>query len=321
MSEPILSDPIAHRRAQLAQRVLRRLAEPAVLQPAALPGLMLIRADQPNLNACSVYEPCVAVILQGAKRVMLGEQALVYGEDRYLIASMDLPVMSTVLQASPERPYLAVGLRLDWREIGSLMLATPRPAPATGPGDHRAMSTGALHLPLLDAFDRLLGLLDQPEDIAALAPMIQREIHYRLLTGEAGARLRQMATIDSQSHQVARAIASLNARFHEPLRVEALAREAGMGLSTFHQHFKALTAMSPLQYQKQLRLSEARRLMLAERLDAATAAYRVGYESPSQFSREYRRLFGAPPTRDMADIRWQAGSMASLNATDTTTAA
>ena len=308
MSESALANPIASLRARLAQRVLSRVTEPAPLQPAALPGLLLIRADQPNLNACSVYEPCVAVILQGAKRVLLGEQTLVYGEDRYLIASMDLPVMSTVLQASPERPYLAVALRLDWREIGSLVLESPRPAAAAGPGDHRAMSTGAISLPMLDAFDRLLGLLDQPDDIPALAPLIRREIHYRLLMGEAGARLRQMATVDSQSHQVARAVASLNARFHEPLRVEALAREAGMGLSTFHHHFKALTAMSPLQYQKQLRLSEARRLMLAERLDAATAAYRVGYESPSQFSREYRRLFGAPPTRDMADIRVQAGA-------------
>lgn len=310
MSEPSDLTPITRLRAQLAQRVLRQVAGPVPLQPAALPGLMLIRADQPNLSACSVYEPCVALIVQGAKRVLLGEQALVYGEDRYLIAAMDLPVMSTVLQASPERPYLAVGLRLDWHEIGALMLASPRPAAAAGPVDPRAMSTGAINLPLLDAFDRLLGLLDQPDDIPALAPLIRREIHYRLLTGEAGARLRQMATVGSQSHQVARAIHSLNARFHEPLRVEALAREAGMGLSTFHHHFKALTAMSPLQYQKQLRLSEARRLMLSERLDAATAAYRVGYESPSQFSREYRRLFGAPPTRDMADIRWQAGATA-----------
>jgi transcriptional regulator GlxA family with amidase domain len=167
------------------------------------------------------------------------------------------------------------------------------------------MSTGAVTAPLLDAFDRLLALLDHPDDLAALAPLVRREIHYRLLTGEAGARLRQMATVDTQSHQVARAIAILNTRFAEALPVETLAREAGMGLSTFHQHFKALTAMSPLQYQKQLRLTEARRLMLSERLDASTAAFRVGYESPSQFSREYRRLFGTPPSKDIADRRGQ----------------
>lgn len=274
---------------------------------------MMIRIDQPYLNTCSVYEPCVAVIVQGSKRILLGNETLSYGEDRYLIASMDLPVKSAVMEASPERPYLGVALRLDWREIASLMLELPAPpkgAEGAVPRDNRAMSTGALTAPLLDAFDRLLALLDQPQDIPALAPLVRREIHYRLLVGEAGARLRQIATVDTQSHQVARTIASLNARFTEPLRVEALAREAGMSLSTFHHHFKALTAMSPLQYQKQLRLTEARRLMLSERVDAATAAYRVGYESPSQFSREYRRLFGAPPTRDIADIRWQPEPLA-----------
>ena len=210
-----------------------------------------------------------------------------------------------MLEASCTQPYLAVALRLDWREIASLMQELP-PAPAqTLASDGRAMSTGAVTAPLLDAFDRLLALLDHPDDLAALAPLVRREIHYRLLTGEAGARLRQMATVDTQSHQVARAIAILNTRFAEALPVETLAREAGMSLSTFHQHFKALTAMSPLQYQKQLRLTEARRLMLSERLDASTAAFRVGYESPSQFSREYRRLFGTPPSKDIADRRGQ----------------
>ena len=235
---------------------------------------------------------------------MLGEETLFYGEDRYLIAAMDLPVQEAVMQASAERPYLGVGMRLDWREIASLMLESPAPTTANGPLDNRAMTTGALTLPLLEAFDRLVALLDQPEHITALAPLVKREIHYRLLTGEAGARLRQIATVDSQSHQVTRAIASLNARFDEPLRVETLAREAGMSLSTFHHHFKMMTAMSPLQYQKQLRLTEARRLMLSDGIEASTAAYRVGYESPSQFSREYRRMFGAPPSKDIADMRW-----------------
>ncbi|MDT4851329.1 HTH-type transcriptional activator RhaS [compost metagenome] len=185
------------------------------------------------------------------------------------------------------------------------MLETPTPPPGSTVRDSRAMTTGALNAPLLEAFDRLVALLDQPEHVAALAPLIKREIHYRLMVGEAGARLRQIATVDTQSHQVARAIASLNARFAEPLRVETLARESGMSLSTFHHHFKALTAMSPLQYQKQRRLTESRRLMMSEGMDASTAAFRVGYESPSQFSREYRRLFGAPPSKDMADLRRQ----------------
>ena len=266
---------------------------------------MLIRIDQPFLNTCSVYEPCVAVIVQGSKRITLGDETLCYGEDRYLITSMDLPVRSAVVEASTERPYLGVALRLDWREIASLMLESPAAPAGTVARDSRAMTTGALTTPLLEAFDRLLALLDQPADIPALAPLIRREIHYRLLAGEAGGRLRQIATVDTQSHQVARAIARLNTRFAEPLRVETLAREVGMSLTTFHHHFKSLTAMSPLQYQKQLRLTEARRLMLSDRLDASTAAFRVGYESPSQFSREYRRLFGAPPSRDMADLRWQ----------------
>ena len=305
MPDPSSLSPLAGTRASLARRILAQTTAGVLHQPPAQPGLLMFRIDQPHLDACSVYEPCVALIVQGSKRLLLGDETLYYGEDRYLIATMDLPVRTAVLEASRAQPYLAVALRLDWREIASLMQELP-PAPAqTLASDGRAMSTGAVTAPLLDAFDRLLALLDHPDDLAALAPLVRREIHYRLLTGEAGARLRQMATVDTQSHQVARAIAILNTRFAEALPVETLAREAGMSLSTFHQHFKALTAMSPLQYQKQLRLTEARRLMLSERLDASTAAFRVGYESPSQFSREYRRLFGTPPSKDIADRRGQ----------------
>lgn len=305
MPDPSTPEALHAPRASLARRILNKASGNGMFQPSEIPGLMFMRLDEPALNSCSVYEPCVAVIVQGSKRVVLGDESLSYGEDRYLITSMDLPVKTALMQASPERPYLAVALRLDWRDIASLMLETPPATTRRPEPDSRAMTTGTLTAPLLEAFDRLLALLDQPADIPALAPLIRREIHYRLLAGEAGARLRQIATVDTQSHQVARAIAQLNARFAEPLRVEALARESGMSPTTFHHHFKSLTAMSPLQYQKQLRLTEARRLMLSERLDAATAAFRVGYESPSQFSREYRRLFGAPPSRDMADLRWQ----------------
>lgn len=305
MPDPATADTLRAPRASLARRILGRVRESGMQQSPELPGLMILRVDQPALNTCNVFEPCVAVIVQGSKQVLLGEETVVYGEDRYLIVSMDLPVKTALMQASPERPYLAAVLRLDWRDIASLMLEMPAAITRKPDVDSRAMTTGALTAPLLEAFDRLLGLLDQPQDIPALAPLIRREIHYRLLAGEAGWRLRQIATVDTQSHQVARAIASLNARFAEPLRVETLAREVGMSLTTFHHHFKSLTAMSPLQYQKQLRLTEARRLMLSERLDASTAAFRVGYESPSQFSREYRRLFGAPPSRDIADRRGQ----------------
>jgi AraC-like DNA-binding protein len=251
----------------------------------------------------------VALIVQGSKRVMLGDEALIYGPERYLIASVDLPVTAALLEASPERPYLAIALSLDWREIASLMLDEPQQTVATAPvRSGRAMTTGLVSPPLLDAFNRLLSLLDQPEHIPALAPLIKREIQYRLLVSETGSRLREMATVNSQSHQIARAIAQLKARFAQPLRVEDLAREASMSVSTYHHHFKAMTAMSPLQYQKQLRLTEARRLMLSENLDASSAAFRVGYESPSQFSREYSRHFGTPPSKDLADLRGKLAS-------------
>jgi AraC-like DNA-binding protein len=312
--------PLAAPRASMARRVLRVTADGQMLQPPALPGVILIRSDRPFDNPCSVYEPCVAVILQGRKRVLLGAEVLEYGADRYLVAAMDMPVKSAVIEADAGRPYLAVTLRLDWRELAALMLEVPRPpagtpgttaaAPAAPPGaadardrEARALRTAVPTRALLDAFDRLLALLDQPEHAPALAPLIVREIHYRLLTGELGAHLRRMLSVDGQAHQVARAVSRLNREFARPLRVDELARDAAMSASTFHQRFKQLTAMSPLQYQKQLRLNEARRLMLSEGLDAATAAYRVGYESPSQFSREYSRQFGAPPSRDVGRLR------------------
>ncbi|UUX95000.1 AraC family transcriptional regulator [Aquabacterium sp. J223] len=288
---------------ELARRVAR-LATDGQMATTALPGLTLYRSDSLLGSVCGVYEPCVALILQGSKQVLMGDHSVVYGRGRFLIASLDLPVVATILEASAERPYLALALRLDLREIAALLLDEPVPPPrvassAQGP----AMATGVVTPPLLDAFRRLLDLLDQPQDLAVLAPLVRREILYRLLVGEAGARLRQIAAVEGQAAQVARAIALLKTRYTEPLRIEDLARQARMSPSTFHHHFKALTAMSPLQYQKRLRLTEARRLMLADGLDAATAAYRVGYESPSQFSREYSRQFGAPPVRDISGLR------------------
>jgi AraC-like DNA-binding protein len=188
------------------------------------------------------------------------------------------------------------------------MLSDPLPQAAPSRHDNHAMATGEVTLPLLDAFRRLLELADRPQDVPVLAPLLQREIVYRLLTGEAGGRLRQIASADSQGHHIARAVKRLKTAYAEPLRVEDLAKEARMSVSTFHHRFKALTAMSPLQYQKRLRLAEARRMMLAENVDASTAAYRVGYESASQFSREYKRQFGAPPTLDIVGLREVAGA-------------
>jgi len=289
-------DELAQARQALVPRITRFATSPGLHQHPALPGLLVFRADGLNGSVCGVYEPSVALIVQGSKRVVLGADTLVYDSGHFLVTSLDLPAVATILEASPERPYLALVLRLDLREIAGLMLSGQLPvfpalaAPARlarEPVPNRAMAIGRVTLPLLDAFGRLLDLLAEPEGLPVLAPLVQREIHYRLLMGE----------------QIARAIDSLKTRYAEPLRVEDLAREVRMSVSTFHHQFKALTAMSPLQYQKQMRLTEARRLMLSDNLDASTAAYRVGYESPSQFSREYSRQFGAPPVRDIAGLR------------------
>jgi AraC-like DNA-binding protein len=297
-------DPVfSHARAALARQLTRLTPGGGLHLPPALPDLMLFRSDRLDGNVCAVYEPCVALIVQGKKRVVVGGDTLVYDESRYFVTSLEVPAVATLLEASPERPYLALVLKLDLRQIASLVLGGEVP-PATGPQhEGRAMATGAVTPPLLDACSRLLDLLDRPEDIPVLGPLVQREILYRLLTGEVGTRLRQVAAVGSQGQQVARAIAWLKQHYAEPLRVEQLAREVRMSVSSFHHHFKAMTALSPLQYQKVLRLAEARRLMLLEHLDAATAAYRVGYESPSQFGREYSRQYGAPPGRDISALR------------------
>ena len=201
-----------------------------------------------------------------------------------------------------ERPCTGLVFKPDLREISQLMVDSNLPQPRTQQSG-RGMVLGEISLPLLNAFGRLVDLLDEPRDIPILAPIIRREIFYRLLVGDQGARLRQMASAGSQSQQIARAIDWLKGNFAKPLRIDDLAAQINMSTSTFHHHFRQMTAMSPLQYQKWLRLNEARRLMLAEQQDAAAAAFQVGYESPSQFSREYSRLFGAPPLRDITNLR------------------
>ncbi len=292
-------------RQALASAIGRWAPEGELHRPPELPVLAMFRSSTTAGPVCGVYEPGVALIVQGSKRVLLGPDSFVYGRDHFLIASLNLPAVAQILEASPERPYLAVMLRLDAHEIAQLMMdgQVPPPRPQSA---ERAMATSRVTLPLLSAFQRLVELLDEPASIPALAPLVQREILYRLLMSEQGDRLRQIGSAGSQSHQIGRAIDWLKTHFTEPLRVDALAELVRMSPSTFHHHFRALTAMSPLQYQKWLRLTEARRLMLAERLDASTAAFRVGYESPSQFSREYSRQFGAPPMRDIAGLRGQA---------------
>lgn len=279
-----------------------RLVTSDGIHPTAIPRLALIRSCQPTEPLHALHEPALCIVLQGRKQVMLGEQIHLYDRTHYLVVSVDLPVVGQVLEASPEAPYLCLRLDLDPVQLGALMLESK---PASGKPE--MASPGLVVNPaapeLLDAALRLVRLLETPTDIAVLAPLAEREILYRLINGEHGARLRQIATAESKLQQVNRAIGWIRRNYDKSFSIEAVAAEARMSPSALHQHFKAVTAMSPLQYQKQLRLQEARRLIMGAALDAASAGFRVGYESPSQFSREYRRLFGAPPLRDVARLR------------------
>jgi len=286
---------------------IARLTEEGEQHITAIPGLSLYRREEPTEPMTGMYEPSICLVAQGAKRVLLGDEVFVYDAHHYLITSVHLPTVVQIVEANREKPYLGLKLKLDQREMSQLMADSNLPAPRVQQSS-RGMATGVMTLALVTAFHRLIGLLDDQQDIPILAPIIQKEIIYRLLVGDQGTRLRQIASAGSQSHQIARAIDWLKTNFTQPLRVEELAEQARMSSSTFHHHFRSMTALSPLQYQKQLRLQEARRLMLSERMDAANAAFQVGYESPSQFSREYNRLFGAPPLRDIINLRQMAAA-------------
>lgn len=285
---------------------ISRHAEKNIFAMSAIPGLGLSHREAPTELAGYIHEPSLCLVVQGSKRVVLGEEAFSYDEDHYLIVSVDLPVVGQILDASLEKPFLGMVLKLDPRMISQLIvdgnLAQPRTQQTT-----RGMAVSRVTLAMLCAFQRLLDLLDQPEDIPVLAPLIQREIVYRLLMGEQGPRLRQVAAAGgTQGNQLAHAIDWLKQNYTQPLRVDDLAAHARMSTSTFHRHFRELTAMSPLQFQKRLRLHEARRIMFTDHLDATSVAFQVGYESSSQFNREYSRLFGAPPLRDIKGLRLQA---------------
>jgi len=284
---------------------IARLTENGELRTTTVPGLSLFRRNEPSEPVTGMYEPSVCLIAQGAKRVRLGSETYIYDANHYLFSGLHLPVIAQVIEASREKPYLGLRLTFDYRDISHLMADSQLPPPRTQKTD-RGMATGDLNVSLVNAFQRLVDLLDEEQDIPILAPVIQREIFYRLLVGEQGGRLRQLSVMGTQSQQVARAVSWLKSNFIKPLRVGELAEMANMGTSTFHHHFRSMTALSPLQYQKQLRLQEARRLMLTEHIDAASAGFQVGYESPSQFSREYSRLYGAPPVRDIMNLRQQA---------------
>jgi AraC-like DNA-binding protein len=313
MNKEVLNKVIESESLEIAVEALRisiaRWTDKGEQHVTAIPGLSLFRRDEPTEPISSMYEPSICMIAQGAKRVLLGDDTYVYDAHHYLITSVHLPTVVQVIKASREKPYLGLRLKLDQREILQMMVDSNLPAPRAEQSS-RGMATGDVTLPLLNAFLRLIDLLAEHKDIPILAPIIQREIIYRLLVGDQGSRLRQIASAGSQSNQIARAIDWLKGNFTGPLRIDDLATQVNMSTSTFHHHFRTLTAMSPLQFQKVLRLNEARRLMLTERLDATTVAFQVGYESPSQFSREYSRLFGAPPLRDITNLRQTTANLA-----------
>ncbi len=269
--------------------------------------LTLHRLSAPSPPVHGVLKPTFCLVAQGSKLTVLGEETHTHNSLRYLLLSVDLPLTVQVTEASPDAPYLGLCLDIDPRQIGALLLEMEgtegADRPLAGQSAPRSLSLSRTDAPLLDASLRLLRLLETPADVPMLAPLAVREILYRLLTGEQGPRLRQIAVHNSLTQRIARATEWIKRHYAEPLSIETIAQEVCMSASGLHHHFKAVTALSPLQYQKRLRLQEARRLMLSEALDAATAAYRVGYQSPSQFSREYRRLFGAPPHRDLARLR------------------
>jgi len=301
-SKPVIENKGLEVALEALRESIARWTDRSDLYETGIPSLSLHQRREPSPPISIMYEPRICVVAQGAKRVMLGDETYVYDTRHFLVTSVDLPTFVQIIKASPEKPYLGLVLKLDQREISQLMVDSNLPPPHPQQSS-RGMATGEVTLPLLTAFQRLIDLLDEPKDIPILAPIIQREISYRLLIGDQGVRLRQMASVGSQSQQIARAIDWLKGNFTQPLRIDDLATQVNMSTSTFHHHFRSLTAMSPLQYQKWLRLNEARRLMLTDRLDAATAAFQVGYESPSQFSREYSRLFGDSPLRDISNLR------------------
>lgn len=257
-----------------------------------------------------IYEPMLCLVLQGTKQVMVGCRCLHYDPASYLVASIDMPATGRILEAGPGKPYVSITYAFDPALIADLAMTLPPPIPertAATPGC--GVSANPMTPELLDAWLRLLRLLEAPADLPVLAPLLEREIVYRLLQGPQGATLRQIASADSRLSRIRRAIAWMRERYARPLRVAEAAAIAGMSPSSFHRHFKAITAVSPLQYQKALRLQQARRLLLAGGGDAARAAYAVGYESASQFSREYARAFGEPPVRDIARLRADAAWM------------
>ena len=284
---------------ELAAHIARHVGCTGMVD-TAISRLALFRADQPTQPLPAVYEASLCLIAQGSKRVSLADQSVTYDSEHYLLVSLDLPLIGHVTQASPDAPYLCAKIDIDQSALVDLIMEEGERAPKA---NLPALAVYQRDDDLVDAVCRLVRLLDRPEGIPALAPLIEREILYRLLTGPHGPTLRYMAVAESHLNQMSRAIRTIRSAFDQRLRIDEIAAAAGMSPSSLHEHFKAVTRMTPLEYQKQLRLQEARRLMLSEGVTAGSAGVAVGYESPSQFSREYSRLFGAPPRQDIMRLQ------------------
>ena len=299
----VKANPARTLRAELA-RMIASIIGKEENRITGIPGVSLHRRTAPTPPCQTTYHPGILVVAQGSKRVNLGRASFTYDESRFLLTAIDLPIVSWVAEATEQVPCLVLSLRLDMSMVREL-LALEEIHVEQAPPDSPAMSTGETTPQFLNACCRLLDLLQSPKDIPFLSGLIQREIIYRILRGAEGARLRAVATLGDQSHRTAKAVAWIAANYAKPLHIGELAQLASMGVSTLHHHFRMLTAISPLQYQKQLRLQSARSLMLNNGLDAVSAAYEVGYESATQFNREYSRFFGQPPMRDIRALRSQ----------------
>jgi AraC-like DNA-binding protein len=290
-------DALCNELATLIERMTSRDGR----QDTALPELTFWRFSHPSKPAQVIQQPAVYIVVQGRKQIRVAGETYTYDPSQYLAVSLELPAIGRVVKATPEEPYLCMTLEVDARELASLIVEAGLPAPRDE-HDGRALYVNPLDTTLLEALLRLVRLLDAPKDIPVLAPLILRELHYRLLQTEHG-RLAEIAIGDSRLRRVAGAITWIKEHFAEPLRIDALAKRVNMSPSALHSHFKAVSAMSPIQYQKRIRLEEARRRLLSDGTNAETVAYEVGYASASQFSREYVRLFGEPPRRDAERMR------------------
>jgi AraC-like DNA-binding protein len=298
-----LAARIQANREELVERIIRIVPADGVVEP--LKGLFLARASVPRKRVHSVVKPSFCVIAQGSKEILLGDSRFVYNIYHYLIATLELPRVSQVMEASRERPYLSFRLELDPALVSSCILDAHQAA-STAQVDEKAVAVSILDGNLLDAVVWMVRLLDDPLEAPVFIPLITREITLRLLMGTQGTRLRHLATMNGFTPLIARAVERIRQNLDQPLRVEYLARELGVSVSSLQHQFKAVTAMSPLQFQKQLRLQEARRLMMSEELDAASTAYRLGYHDAAHFNREYKSLFGFPPIQDMQRLREEA---------------